>query len=161
MFPIGFAVEVDPEFPADGGEPPQRIPEGLLRIGAVLRITPPGSPAWDIAVGAPNWWRSPSRAAIAVLSDGAGYVLDVVERRVLLEIDDVTRVREDQLHDVLLFATGTGLVAAGADGIVWRDDGFWPDLKVKRIERDVIICTIYAADGRAEVRFDPRDGARL
>ena len=161
MFPIGFAVEVDPEFPADGGVVPQRVPEGLLRIGAVLRITPPGSPAWDIAVGAPNWWRSPSPAAIAVISDGAGYLLDVVERRVLFDIDDVTRVREDHLHDLLLFATGSGLVAAGANGIVWRDDGFWPDLKVKRIERDVIMCTVLTQDGRDEIRFDPRDGTRL
>ena len=42
MFEIGFAVEVDPEFPADGGEPPQRIPPTLPRIGAVLRVTRPG-----------------------------------------------------------------------------------------------------------------------
>jgi hypothetical protein len=25
-FAIGFSVEVDPEFPGDGGEPPERIP---------------------------------------------------------------------------------------------------------------------------------------
>jgi hypothetical protein len=68
MFEIGFAVDVDPEFPADGGDPPQRIPEGLLHIGAVLRVTAPGADPWDFAIGVPNWWPTPIPTSIAFMS---------------------------------------------------------------------------------------------
>jgi hypothetical protein len=142
MFEIGFGVEVDPEFPAGGGEPPERIPPGLLRIGAVLRITPPGAEAWDIAVGTPSWWRTPVPTALAFISEWRGYVIDVVRREVLLDIGGVTRIREDQRNGLLLLATQSELTAMGVDGIVWATDRIVDeDLKVVAIDARGIVCT--------------------
>lgn len=142
MFEIGFAVEVDPEFPGDGGEAPQRMPPGLPRIGAVLRVTAPGARPWDIAVGAPGWWRTPIPTAIAFISDWRGYVVDVVTRHILVEIPGVTRIREDERHGLLLLATSTSLTAVGVDGIAWETDNLArDDLKVVRIDASEIVCT--------------------
>jgi len=162
VFEIGFAVEVDPEFAPDGGVAPTRIPQNLVRIGAVLRVTAPDAAPWDIAIGAPNWWRAPIASAIAFVSDGTGYLVDVVSRRVLVEIPDAVRVREDERHELLLFATSVGLTAVGRHGVAWQTSGAWPDLKVERIEADAIVCSIH--DGtprRGEVRFEPGKGIVL
>lgn len=163
MFPIGFAVQVDPEFPADGGEAVQRIPPGLPRIGAILRIIPADGPVWDVAVGTPTWWRAPHPSGLAVLSDGSGYLVDVREHRVLVEVPGAIRIREDERHDLLLFATHTELTAAGADGIVWRSgDVVDADLKVVGIDGRGIVCTgRIGAELAAEVVLDPRDGSRV
>jgi hypothetical protein len=160
MFELGFAVEVDPEFPADGGEPPERIPAGLLRIGAVLRVTAPGAPPWDFAIGAPNWWRTPIPTAIAFISDFAGYVVDVVERRVLVEVPGAVRVREDERHDLVLLMTEGDLTAVGHAGIEWQSHGVaYDDLKVVAIDDRGIHCTGYDG-GEFPSRFliDPASG---
>lgn len=144
MFEIGFAVEVDPEFPGDGGEPPLRMPPGLLRIGAVLRVTAPGADPWDIAVGSPGWWRTPIPTAIAFISDWRGYLVDVVTRRVVFDIAGVVRIREDQRHDLLLMVTEGHIVAIGRAGIAWTTEPVADDdLKVVSIEADGIVCTGY------------------
>lgn len=160
MFEIGFAVEVDPEFPADGGEPPQRIPAGLPRIGAVLRLTAPGATPWDIAVGAPNWWRTPIPTAVAIISDWIGYLVDVVERRVLVEVPGVVRIREDERHDLVLLITEGDLTAVGPRGVVWRSERIASDdLKVVAIDDRGIVCTGYdGGEFPTEFVVDPATG---
>jgi hypothetical protein len=128
----------------------------------VLRLTPPDAPAWDIAVGAPNWWRAPVASWVAFLSDGAGYLADVVQRRVVHEIPRAARIAEDERHDLVLFATQRGLTAIGAAGPVWEQAGPWTDLKVERIEPDAIVGSHLTADAaRREIRFDPATGSVL
>lgn len=160
MFEIGFAVEVDPEFPADGGEPPQRIPPTLPRIGAVLRVTARDAAPWDIAVGAPKWWRTPIPTAIAFISDWRGYVADVVEQRVLVEVPGVIRIREDERNDLLLLITDTDLTAVGPDGVRWQSEQLaYNDLKVVAIDDRGIVCTGH--DGGvfpSEFVVDPANG---
>ncbi|MEO5922148.1 MAG: hypothetical protein ABIQ01_13495 [Pseudolysinimonas sp.] len=160
MFEIGFGVEVDPEFPADGGEPPQRIPPALPRIGAVLRLSPRGAPSWDIAIGAPNWWRTPIPTAVAFISDWTGYVVDVVERRVLVEVPGAARGREDERHDLLLLCTEGVLVAVGAGGVAWRSEEIaYDDLKVVAINDRGIVCTGYdGGELPSEYVVDPTSG---
>ena len=163
MFEVGFSVEVDPEFPPDGGEPPQRIPADLPRIGAVLRLTAPGAGAWDIAIGQPNWWRTPIPTAIAFISDWTGSVVDVVERRVLIEVPGVVRIRQDERHDLALLATEGSLVAIGKAGVVWRsDDIATDDLKVIAIDDRGIVCTGYDG-GELPSRFivNPTSGKAI
>jgi hypothetical protein len=109
----------------------------------VLRVTPPGGDPWDIAIGSPGWSRTPVPTAIAFVSDAAGYIVDVVDRRVLHEIGGVARIREDELHDLLLMATASDLVAIGAAGIVWRTQIAWDDVKVTAIDGRGIHCTGY------------------
>jgi hypothetical protein len=163
VFEIGFAVEVDPEFPGDGGEAPQRIPPGLPRVGAVLSVTVPGMERWDIAVGAPGWWRTPDPSAIAFISDWRGYVVDVVTRRILLEIPGVTRIREDERHDLLLLATGSFLTAVAADGVAWQtEDLVYGDLKVVGLDAHGIICTGMVDDVLpSRIVLDPSTGRVL
>lgn len=160
MFEIGFAVEVDPEFPGDGGESPQRIPQDLTRIGAVLRITPVDGQAWDVAVGAPNWARMPHPDWIALISFDAGYVLDVRQRRVVHSVAGVIRIREDELHGQVLLSTGVDLIAIGAEGIRWRADRLGRgDLKVDAVERDRLVLSEYLGDAeRSAFAVDPLTG---
>ncbi len=160
MFEIGFSVEVDPEFPAGGGEPPQRIPDDLPRIGAVLRVAAPGSQPWDIAIGAPNWWRTPIPAAIAFLSDWSGYVVDVVTRRVVVEVPGAVRVREDERNDLVLLITEGAITAVGPGGVAWRTaDIARDDLKVVAIDDRGIHCTGYhGAEFPSSFLVDPADG---
>jgi len=160
MFAIGFSVEVDPEFPPGGGETPQRIPDGLPRIGGILRLTAPGAPAWDIAIGRPNWWRTPISTAIAFISDWTGYLADVVERRVLVEVPGVARIREDERDDLVLLITQTGITAVGAGGLAWQTDGIaWNDLKVVAIDDRGIVCTGYdGGELPSEFVVDPATG---
>ena len=162
-FAIGFSVEVDPEFPGDGGEPPERIPVDLPRIRAVLRVTPRDGASWDVAVGTSGWWRTPIPSAIAVLSDGDAYLLDTVQRGVLSRVSGVLRIREDELHDQLLLTTPTDLIAFGADGIRWRNDLLGrADLKVDAVLRDRIVLSDYApAAERRELAVDPVSGRSL
>ena len=160
MFEVGFAVEVDPEFPADGGEAPRRIPDDLTRIGAVLRLTPVDGEPWDVAIGAPNWWRAPNPSAIAFISDWRGYVVDVVTHEVLVEIPGVTRIRPDQRDGLLLLATNTSLTAVGIDGIAWQtDDIARGDIKVVRIDKRGIVCSGVVDDVLpAQFVIDPLTG---
>ena len=160
MFEIGFGVEVDPEFPAAGGDSPVRIPANLPTIRAVLRVTPRGGDPWDVAVGTAGWWRTPNPAAIAVISDGDGYVLDVIERRVLHRFPDVLRIREDELHDQLLLTTATDLLAVGAEGVRWRSDAIGrADLKVEAVRHDRLVLSDYGvAAERSEFSLDPLTG---
>ena len=141
MFEVGFAVEVDPEFPADGGEPPQRIPRDLPRIGAILRLTAPGADAWDIAIGQPNWWRTPIPTAIAFISDLTGFLVDVAERRILYEEEPVTRIWQAQESDLLLMVSFGDVTAIGPTGVVWRSKRLaYDDLKVTASDLTRIVC---------------------
>jgi hypothetical protein len=137
VFPIGFSVERDPEFPPEGGTAPERIPPGLPAIGAVLRVTPVGGEPWDLAVGLPNWWRTPRATAIAFLSDGVGWVVDVAERRVLVRVAGAIRVFEAELAGLVLFTNGVDLTAVGSEGVVWNARDVVPaDLKVLRADAE-------------------------
>ena len=160
MSEAGFAVTVDPEFPPGGGEAPERIPAGLSRIGAVLRLTAPGAPPWDIAIGGPNWWRTPIRTAIAFLSDRTGYVVEVIDRRVLVEVAGAQRVRQDQRNGLILLLTTGGMTAVGAGGIVWAtEDIALDDLKVVAIDEGGIHCTGYdGGELPSEFVVDPSTG---
>jgi hypothetical protein len=160
MFEIGFDVEVDPEFPADGGEPPQRIPRGLLRIGAVLRVTAPGAPSWEFAIGVPNWWRTPIPTAIAFISEWSGYIVDVVQRRVLVEVPGAVRIRQDERHALILMITEGSLTAVGPQGIAWRSENIAAyDLKVVAIDDRGIVCTGYdGGEFPSEFVVDPAGG---
>jgi hypothetical protein len=167
MFEIGFGVEVDPEFPAGGGETAERIPGNLPRVGAILRVTAPGHPSWDIAIGAPNWWRTPMPTAIAFISDRTGFMAQVVERRVIGEHYGVTRIWEAEESDLLLMVSDTGITAVGADGIAWVSPRLaWDDLKVIRSDPERIVCRgfITSADlggPHSEITIDPRTGRQL
>jgi hypothetical protein len=127
----------------------------------VLRITPADGDPWQIALGTPGWRRTPDPSVIAFLSPYSGYLADVVERRVTLEVSGIDRVFEDEIHDLVLFAGG-GLVAARRDRIVWESYGSWGDPKVERIQQDAIVCSVYDGTAhRPQVRIDPRDGSLL
>ena len=160
MFAVGFHVEVDPEFPASGGEPPQRFPAGLLRIGAILRVTAPGAMPWDIAIGVPNWWRTPIPTAIAFISELTGYLVDVAERRVLVEVPGAVRIRQDEKHGLVLLITGGSLTAVGAAGIAWQSEQIAADdLKVVAIDDRGIHCTGYdGGELPSEFIIDPTNG---
>jgi hypothetical protein len=132
----------------------------LLRIGAVLRLTSPGTEPWDIAIGAPNWWRTPIPTAIAVFSDATGYVIDVITRRTLVEVPGAIRVRQDALHDLILLLTEDAITAVGPTGVAWESDRMgYEDLKVVAIDTGRIVCTSYVgADFPAEFIVDPASG---
>lgn len=130
-------------------------------MGAILRVTPPDAAAWDIAIGAPNWWRSPVSTQIAFISEWRGYLADVVERRVVGSWDAI-RVSEAELHDLVLFCAPESIVAVGRDGVAWEtgvlvDD----DLKVDAVHRDAIRCSGWRDDRRVEFALDPATGALL
>jgi hypothetical protein len=163
MFEAGFGVEVDPEFPGDEGVSVERIPPSLPRIGAILRLTAPSMPPWDIAIGAPNWWRTPISTAIAFISDRTGYVVDVVDRSVLIEVPGVVRIRGDQRHDLLLLLTESEMTAVGADGIAWRSEQIASDdLKVVAIDDRGIVCTGYdGGEFPSEFVVDPGTGTAI
>jgi hypothetical protein len=104
--------------------------------------TAPGAEPWDIAIGAPNWWRTPISTAVAFISDWTGYVVDVAERRVLVEVPGVVRVRQDAHHDLILLITQTSLTAVGAAGVAWTSPELASgDLKVVAIDAGAIHCT--------------------
>ncbi len=104
----------------------------------------PGAPPWDIAIGAPNWWRTPIPTAIALISDGTGYVVDVTERRVLVEVPGAIRVRQDALHDLILLITQSEMTAVGPDGVAWQSGRLAAaDLKVVAIDDRGIVSTGY------------------
>jgi hypothetical protein len=163
MFPIGFDVEVDPEFPPDGGDPPQRIPPHLARIGAILRLTAPGMLPWDIAIGQPNWWRTPIPTAIAFISDLRGYLVDVAERRILVEVPGAVRIRQDERHDLVLLITGGSITAIAAGGIAWQSEQIAvDDLKVVAIDDRGIVCTGYdGGDLPTPFIVDPASGKAI
>lgn len=93
----------------------------------MLRLTSPDAEPWDLAIGAPNWWRAPSPTVIALISDGTGYLVDVAERRVLFEEAGVTRIREAEQSGLLLMCTARELIALDADGVAWRTVGLAVD----------------------------------
>jgi hypothetical protein len=163
VWEAGFTVGVDPEFPPNGGEAPQRIPANLTRIGAVLRLTAPASAPWDIAVGAPNWWRTPIPTAIAFISDWAGYLVDVVERRILVEEQGVVRIRQDQQHGLVLLIRPYDMTAVGPEGVAWHSDQIaGDDLKVVAIDDRGIVCTGYdGGEFPSEFVVDPATGKVL
>jgi hypothetical protein len=163
VFEIGFAVEVDPEFPGGEGVSAERLPPHLPSIGAILRLTAPGAPPWDIAVGAPNWWRTPIPTAIAFISDWTGYLVDVVERRILVEEPGVIRVRQDERNALLLLLTDVSMTAVGVDGVVWTSERFvLDDLKVIAIDDRGIVCTGYdGGEFPSEFVVDPATGKVL
>ena len=91
VFEIGFAVEVDPEFPGGrrrgAGADPRRACRGSARFfGSPRRALRPGTSRSVRRTGGARR----SRPAIAFISDWRGYVVDVVERRVLVEVPGVT-----------------------------------------------------------------------
>ncbi len=139
---------------------PERIPAGLPRIGAVLRLVAPGAEPWDIAIGAPNWWRTPISTAIAFISDWTGYVVDVAQRRVLVEVPGTVRVRQDAHHDLILLITPTDMTAVGRDGIAWQTGQLaLDDLKVVAIDADRIVCTgRQGGDLPSAIVIDPGNG---
>ncbi len=123
-------------------------------------MTAPGAPPWDFAIGLPNWWRTPIPTAIAFLSDGTGYVVDVAERRILIEVPGAVRVRQDALHDLILLITQSEMTAVGLDGVAWESGRLASDdLKVVAIDEDSIHCTGYDG-GEFPSRFivDPATG---
>ena len=165
MFEIGFDVEVDPEFPPDEGVPIERIPPDLPRIGAILRLSPPDAPPWDIAIGAPNWWRTPISTAIAFISDLTGYLVDVAERRILLKEEPVTRIWQAQESGLLLMVSFDSICAVGSDGVAWRSGRLaYDDLKVVASNREQIVCRglvevdDLASGIHSEISVDPRTG---
>ena len=129
----------------------------------MLRITPTEGAAWDVAVGQAGWARTPNPAHIAVLSDYTGFVLDVVEHRVVVERVGTIRITEDERHDLVLLVRETDVTAVGHDGIRWSSDRLaWDDLKVVAIESDRIVLTGYLGDFTHDrVAIDPRDGRQL
>lgn len=129
----------------------------------MLRITPVDGEPWDIAIGTPGWARTPDPRAIAVISDLHGYVLDVVDRRVIFEGYPVIRVTEDERHDLLLLVGFTDLTAVGRGGVVWTTERLaLDDLKVVAIRDDVIICTGTSLESlAAEIVIDAVTGAKL
>jgi hypothetical protein len=155
-------VEVDPEFAAHGGEAPQRMPQHLSRIGAVLRLTAPGADPWDLAIGEPEWWRTPIAGTIAFVSEWTAFVVDVAGRRALHELP-AARIREDERHALLLISDEAELTAIGADGIAWRTGPVaTDDLKVVAIDADRIVCVGYVGGGRPiEIVIDAGDGSVL
>lgn len=162
-FGIGFRVEVDPEFDGEGAEAPQRIPADLPRIGAVLRLTPPDAEPWLIAIGAPNWWRTPVVTAVAFISDFIGYVVDVVDRRVLIERPGVIRVWEAQESNLLLLVGHTDIAAFGAGGVAWQTPPLVRD-DLKVIASDPVRITCRGRDDVdtfVEFALDPATGERL
>ncbi len=167
MFEVGFRVEVDPEFAPDGGEVPRRFPPDLPRVGAILRVTAPDAEPWDLAIGAPGWWRHPDARALAFISDWTGYVVDVVARRVLVEQAGVARMWEAEQSGLLLMCTAGDLIALDAEGVAWRSDGLVvDDLKVVATNRERILCRGLTHDGVAtgiasEFSVDPATGALL
>jgi len=134
-----------------------------VRIGAILRITPLDGEAWDVAVGKAGWARTPNPHAIAVLSDGHGLVLDVVERTVLVDVEPVVRITEDELHDLVYLVGFSAISAVGHDGIAWSTGRLaLDDLKVVRIEPERIVCSgSFGEPLPSEVVVDPRDGTRI
>ncbi|MGN6501348.1 MAG: hypothetical protein ACTHKX_00390 [Pseudolysinimonas sp.] len=152
---------------------PQRIPEGLSRIAAVLRLTPIAGGAageaaaqgvpWDVAVGSSGWWRTPVGAWVAVVSGDEAYLIDVIARRVVERFPGVNRIREDELHGQLLMSTGSELFAVGDHGIRWRSEvAGRGDLKVDAVHRDRILLSDHGGPARRiEIAVDPGTGARL
>jgi hypothetical protein len=132
-----------------------------VRIASVLRLTPADADPWDIAIGEPGWSRGPVASWVAFISEGTGYICDVIGRRVVHEVPVTLRIAEDQLHDLLLFAADAGLTAVGPGGVEWANPGPWADLKVERIAPDAIVCSRYDTPHRAELRLDPATGSLL
>jgi hypothetical protein len=100
---------------------------------------------------------------VAVISGDDGYLLDVVERRVVHRFAGVNRIREDELHGQLLMSTGRELFAVAEDGIRWRSDvAGRGDLKVDAVHRDRILLSDHGGPARrVELAVDPTTGAAL
>lgn len=124
----------------------------------------PDHAPWDIAVGAPNWWRSPA-GHLAFISDATGFVVDPVARAIRHEVPGVIRIEEDPWHGLLLLLGHTDLTAIGVDGIRWRSEGLARgDLKVRRIDDRGIHVTGFLTPSDvwrgipAQFVVDPRSG---
>ncbi|MEO8261932.1 MAG: hypothetical protein ABI566_05115 [Pseudolysinimonas sp.] len=107
----------------------------------MLRITPLDGQPWDVAVGAPNWWRTPVPTEIAFISDGHGFVVDVVTHEVRVDVPGVIRITEDERHDLVLLIEDGVMTAVGPHGIRWRSDLAIGDLKVRAIDARGIRCS--------------------
>ena len=87
-------------------------------------------------------------------------MVDVAERRVLVEVPGVVRVRQDAHHDLILLITQTYLTAVGANGVAWQSEELATnDLKVVAIDDAAIHCT--GNDGGylpSEFDVDPTTG---
>lgn len=126
----------------------------------MLRLGAPGAPPWDIAIAAPNWWRTPNPKAIAFISDSTGFVVDVPARRVLVEVPGAVRIRQDAHHDLILLLTQSEMTAVGPDGVAWQSGRLASaDLKVVSIDQDRIVCTGYdGGEFPVEIIVDPATG---
>ena len=86
----------------------------------------------------------------------------MAERRVLVGVPGVVRVRQDAHHDLILLITQTYLTAVGPDGVAWQSEELVSgDLKVVSIDAAAIHCT--GNDGGylpSEFDVDPATGFR-
>lgn len=128
----------------------------------MLRVSPLDGDPWDVAVSAPNWWRTPDPSVIAVISEYTGYLLDVVRRRVVVAVPNVDRAREDELHGQLLMTGDVDVVAVTPEGIRWTArESVGGDLKVEAVHVDRIVVSHLGEGPRAELTLDPATGRRL
>jgi hypothetical protein len=138
-FSPDFAVQTDPEFPADGDWSCAVIPfdrdgqvtqEFVSRWGAprVLRVQPVGSPEWVGMFpagglgGLSGVFATPSPERICVIVDGKAYLVRVNapgEGAVIVQntVEQVVTLEDPAL---LLLVRGIDIVALGLGGMAWR-----------------------------------------
>lgn len=87
-------------------------------------------------------------------------MIDVIDRRVLVEVPGAIRVRQDAFHNLILLITQSDMTAVGPHGVAWRSGSLASaDLKVVAIDDRGIVCTGYAGDELpSEFVVDPARG---
>lgn len=178
-FAPAYAVEIDPEFPADGqwscgvfafDRDGAMAPDFVSRWGAprVVRVTPAASPEWVGMFpsgglgGLSGIFATPSPERICVVVDGLAYLVRVTApgRGAVLAHDTVEQVVSVADSALLLLVRGIDMVALGIDGVSWRSARLAvDDLRVIGTEPEGIRCVGDLLSGDLDVIVvDPATG---
>ena len=180
-FESAFAVEVDPEFPADGEwgcevvgfDTDGHAVRDFVSRPLVTRIEPVGRPAWVamFAAGGLGSFRgvfaTPASTKLAVVVDGLAYVVETARppTEAAVVFDDVHAVAVCGDPPLLLLVTEIDILALGPSDVAWRTPRLCLDnLQVRLADRDGIICSCdnsAAGWGRSDIVLDPTSGAQV
>jgi hypothetical protein len=166
-FPSSYVVDVNPDWPAPGEEVISLPAYDKLKMHtdefSEIRFYPGGSSSWvgrfergqrkgfeDCFLTAPN----PSQAC--VISSGAGYWVDVEQRRAInIECLPIVQAVVSAKHSLVLIATWSDLYAYSSSDLLWSlchiaND----DLRIEKIEEDTLTAVGSVMGGPTAMRVN-------
>lgn len=180
-FSPAYAVEMGPEFPADGDWRCQVL--GFDRDGhivdpfesrwgapVIVRVSPLGASGWvgmfaaSGLGGVSGAYAAPSPEGICVLADGEAYLVDANRpgqgaQVVHHQVWQVVRVPDRSL---VLLVRPIDIVALGASGVAWRTPRLAvADLWVLQATQNSVVCQCETFGGTPTIELDPATGQQV